>query len=389
MGDRLVTGRLTLVVLVLGVVAMAREQCQTSRSDARRGGRARGSVGQVLAGGLVVRLRSALRGVPRRTAHRSPVRGAAGVVMATVVVAASMGVWGAGLAAADSAGAPLHYMCTLSPFPEQPMTVQVAWDAPASVPAGRTTPTVTVTATATVGSTVTWALRQIGVATVEGSLDAPGVVVAPEGNISSAVRLAVRRTDVPASGPMTVQATGTIPGFVFHQPGHATVTVGNDLAPHVILRDASGNPTGPGEVAPSCKLDPGQNTVVFSFDIMSPAVPTPTTGIAGSITSRAGGPAGTGTQETITPGTSGSIASATGSTAPSTAVSGTTQPTVAPTADKAKVDSPAFTSTESWAVGPTGVDWWLVVAGIVAAGAGVIGGVRWLKRRRGRRVPRC
>jgi hypothetical protein len=297
--------------------------------------------------------------------------------MATVTVAASVGVWGAGVAAAAPAGVTLHYTCSLAPYPSQPLTAQVVWDAPTSVRVGQTTPAVTVTVTATIGPLFTWALGFVHAATVEASADEPGVVVAPEGNISTGLRLTAPRTDVPASGPITVQATGTTPRFVFHQPGHATVTVGKDFAAHVILRDASGNPTGPGEVDPSCTLDPGQNTVVASFDITSP----PTTKMAG-----------TGTRETITPGPSGSTSAATGSAAPSMAVSVTAAPTVtatvAPTATRAKGDSPASTPAASRVVDPTGMGWWLVVAAVVTAGAGVIGGVWWRKRRRGRHVPR-
>lgn len=320
--------------------------------------------------------------------RRVLVRGAAGVGMATVAVAASVGVWGTGLAAADPAGVTLHYTCSLAPYPDQPMTTQVTWDAPTSVVVGQTIPAVTVTATATIGPLVTSALGQVGAATVEGSAEGPGVVVAPEGNISSALQLYAPQTAVPASGPMTVQATGTTPQLVFRQPGHATVTVGNDFTAHVTLRDANGNPTGPGEVDPSCTLDPGQNTVVSSFDITSPVAPTPPR------TTKTKMP-GPGTRGPSTPGPSRSPSTATGSAAPSTAASVTATPTattlapVTPTAvARAKGDSPASTPAASWTGGPTGMGGWLVVAAVVTAGAGVIGGVWWRKRRRGRHVPR-
>jgi hypothetical protein len=352
------------VVAVSGVVVMGCEQSRAGRWEAWCGGHGR----------------------------RVLVRGAAGVV--TVTVAASVGVWGAGLAAADPAGVTLHYTCSLAPYPDQPMTAQVTWDGPTSAVVGQATRAVAVTATATIGPAVTWALGQVGAATIEGSADGPGMVVAPEGNVSTALEMTALRTDVPASGPLIVQATGTTPRFVFHQPGHATVTVGNDFTAHVTLRDANGNPTGPGEVDPSCTLDPGQSTVVTSFDITSPVVPTPPRTTKTKT-------AGTGTRETITPGPSGSTSAPTGSAAPRTAVSVTAAPTpatpttpttpatpVSPTAAaRAKGDSPAATPA-SWTGGPTGTGGWLVVAAVVTAGAGVIGGVWWLKRRRGRQVPR-
>ncbi|KAA2262723.1 hypothetical protein F0L68_12590 [Solihabitans fulvus] len=287
-----------------------------------------------------------------------------------MTVAVSGGVCGAGQATADSAGATLRYTCTLSSFPGQAMTAQLAWDAPATVLVGQAAPTVTVTATATVGPTVTWALGLVGAATVAGSVDAPGVVAAPEGNIGAAVRMIVPRTAVPASGPMAVHAAGTTPGLVFHQPGHATVTVGNDLALHFSPRDAGGNPTVTGEVDLSCTLDPGQNAVVFSFTITPAPVAAPPVGPA---TSPARSPTGTGTRETATLSSSGSSLSATDSTAPSTSVSGSAQSTATaaatPTAERAKIGDLAATS-----------------AAFLAAGAGVAACVWWLMRRRRRHV---
>jgi hypothetical protein len=266
--------------------------------------------------------------------------------MAAVTVATSVGMWGAGFAAAASAKVTLHYTCVLSPFPGEAMTAQLAWNAPGSVMVGRTIPTFTLNAQATVSPTVTWALGLVGAATVEGSVDAPGIVDAPEGNISAAVRLTVPRTDVPASGPITVRATGTASGLVFHQPGHAEITAGNELAMHFIPKDASGNPTPAGEVDLSCTLDPGQNPVVFSFEITPARAATPTTGIAGQATSPTGGLTGTGT-----PG-------------PSESVSGTEH------------------STATATVTPTAQRWWLAGAGILTAVAGVIGCLWWLRRRR-------
>jgi hypothetical protein len=290
-----------------------------------------------------------------------------------VTMAAGAGIWGAGLAAADPTRMTLHYMCTLSPYPAQAMTVQLTWNAPASVMVGQTTATATATVTATVGPTVTWALGLVGAATVEGSVDAPGVVDAPEGNISAAVRLTVPRTDVPVSGPMTIQAAGTAPGLVFRQPGHATINVGSGLALRLTPADADGNPTAAGEVTLSCTLDPGQNTVMSSLEITSAAAAVPT---AGTVTAPAGGLTGT-----VAPGPSGSPSSQASSTTPSPEVSGTGHPTVTdPTATRSNVDGPESTSSTFRPVDRTTAAWWLAGAGILAAA--VIGCVWWLMRRR-------
>src|SRR5262249_28051249 len=148
-------------------------------------------------------------------------------------------------------------------------------DAPATVTVGQPTPAVSVTATLTMGELVTWALGSVGAETVEGSADAPIVLAAPEGDLRTSIQMTVPQTPVPEPGPITVQTIGTIPEHFFHHPGHATIAVGDDLAPHIILRDASGNLTNPGEVDASCTLNPGQDPVAYSLDI-TPAVPTPT-----------------------------------------------------------------------------------------------------------------
>lgn len=284
-----------------------------------------------------------------------------------VTMAASTGMCGAGSAAADPTRMTLQYMCTLSPYPAQAMTVQLTWNAPASAVVGQTTATATATVTASVGSTVTWALGLVGAATVEGSVEAPGTVDAPEGKIGAAVRLTVPRTDVPASGPMIIPAAGTAPGQVFRQPGHATISVGSGLAMHLTPADADSNPTAAGEVDLSCTLEPGQNTVMSSLEITSAAAAIPT---ADTSTSPAVGRTGTVT--------SGSPSSPASSTAPSPEVSGAEYPTVTdPTATKSNSDGPESAFRP---VGRNTVVWGLAGAGILAAA--VTGGVWWLVRRR-------
>jgi hypothetical protein len=186
----------------------------------------------------------------------------------------------------------------------------------------------------------------------------------------------VPRTEVPPPGPITVVATGQTPGLVFHQPGHATVTVDSGLSVHLVPKNASGS-TVFGEVDASCTLDPGQNTVLASFEIT--AVPTgggaTGGGPAGSGATRpTGGPAASGTRATVTAGPSGPGSSPTTSAALSSAASQTAQPS----ATTAHDETVATASTARLAA----VDPLLVGGGILAVGAGCC--VWWLQRRRRR-----
>jgi hypothetical protein len=300
------------------------------------------------------------------------------VVMAVVLLAAALGVWVAGSPAARSSELTLNYTCTLSAFPSQQVVAQLTWNAPDSVIVGQATPsTVTVNAKVTLNPTITGALGVDGAATLQGSVDAPGTVVAPEGTIPSALQLTVPPTAVPGSGSMTVNATGTAPSMVFHQPGHATVNASTDLTLHLTLLDSAGNPAPVSNISPSCTLDPGQNTVVFSFNIVPAPTAQPATATAPTGPGTAPAPTVTGSQATITPpGPTGAAVSPTDSITTSTP----TQPVVATATPPPSTGVRARDrAADFW---PAGVGWWLAVAGILAVVAGVIGGVWWHIRRR-------
>jgi hypothetical protein len=298
--------------------------------------------------------------------------------VAAAVVLATAGLWGAAPANADSGGVTLHYTCSWSVFPSQPMTAVVAWHAPPSIAVGQTTPTITVDATATIDAAVVSALDFVDAATIEGSADAPGTVVAPEGDIHAAVRLNVPRTPVPASGSMNVYATGTAPPLVFHQPGHARITVDNDLALHLTPRQSDGSATTVGEVDLSCTLDSGQDNVVYAFDVTPLAAAPPTPAQPGPVTSPATPAPRTSTTR---PAPSGSSvlppnSTPTSSTRSQPTSTSTALPAPAPT-QTGEMDS-LIRQTSTLALF-WGTSWWWVAIGVLAA---LAIGVWWSTRRR-------
>jgi len=287
---------------------------------------------------------------------------------------AATGIAGTGYATAAPARTTLNYTCNYG----EAMQAAVTWDGPATVPIGRATPTITVNALATMDSMVTGYLNLAGMAAIAGTVNAPGTVAAPEGNIPSALRLTVPRTPVPASGALSVPANGVTPQLVFHQAGHATISVGNTLAMHFDTWDANGNSKG--EYDLSCTLDSGPSAIVYQFDITAPPVAPPTS--TTTRTATAGIPAGTVPASTT-------AVNSTGSPPSRMVVSGTPQATGTSssnaTAAKAKIGELAATPTAFWGSGPGRTDWWLAVGGIVAVGMSLIGGGWWLMRRRARR----
>lgn len=203
--------------------------------------------------------------MPNLPATSAGPRRLSAVLAATAVVGVQ--VWGSGPVAADSGAATLRFTCTVASLPSQTVTVRLKWTVPDSVVVGRPTPPLPVEAGTTLSAAVTDGAGIFGVAGVEGRVDASAVVAAPEGDIAVDLPLTVPPTDVPDSGPMTVVATGTIPGRVFHRPGHATVTIGGGFVVSADLKDAGGGP--PRHVDASCVLDPGQDAVLATFEIMA------------------------------------------------------------------------------------------------------------------------
>ncbi|GFE25063.1 hypothetical protein Sliba_55160 [Streptomyces nigrescens] len=241
----------------------------------------------------------------------SVARGAMGLATAVGVAGGMLGVFGAGTAAAAPTSLTLRYRCAFPYVGAQPVTMKIDSDIPKSAVVGRPTPKFRIDAVVPVSSDRTKVIRLAGVRSIEGTADAKALVTAPQGDLDVSLPFDVSRTNVPESGSFHVKATGAAPARTFTRPGSAKITIG-DLTLRLALKDARGNPTGPGEVDAPCTLDAGQNNVVASFGITGAKTP------SGSVTSGATGTAGAGAPGAQTSGSTGSTGSTTDGTTRST-----------------------------------------------------------------------
>ncbi|MEU3078378.1 DUF6801 domain-containing protein [Streptomyces laurentii] len=202
-----------------------------------------------------------------------------------------VGAVGAGTASAQQLSRTFGYTCTSFMAGTHSFTAQVTATLPDKVVAGRPGRTIGVNVTAKVDASFTRWLADTGYATVEGTVDASAHVDAPRQQVDLAVPFRMAKTTAPASGPLTIKATGSVTTPTFDHPGRATVTTGG-LTLHILARTKTGLW---GSTDASCTLDAGRSNVVTSFDITAPgstdptgsggsAAPKPTTRPAGSHT---------------------------------------------------------------------------------------------------------
>ncbi|MFI6700104.1 DUF6801 domain-containing protein [Streptomyces sp. NPDC050509] len=235
-------------------------------------------------------------------------RSVLGLTMAVAVAGVSVGILGAGPAAADPVSLKLRYTCSVQVIPDRSDTVKIDSDVPKSAAVGKPTPKFVIHAAVPVNAADTKGLRRAGIKTIEGTVEAKVRVTAPGGDTNLRVSFHVARTNVPESGPFLVKTTGVAPKLTFSQPGRAKITVG-DLIMHVT---ASGGMTVKLDVP--CRLDTGQNNVVALLDITgtttgpapSKMPDTATSGTTGSQNPGEGVRAGATTEDSASP--SGSLA---------------------------------------------------------------------------------
>ena len=203
------------------------------------------------------------------------------LLVAACVTALTVLTVGAASARAAEASLTLSYSCAFPLIGSQSVAVTYGEDLPGSVTRGVPASPVGATADITVPPVVVAGLALVGAATVSGSAAGDELVADGAARFSGSVHYTVPATHVPASGALTLRATGTFPSVTFPDAGTAHLMVGN-LTLTLTPRDAKGRPAAIGTFTASCTVQPGQYSVLGSFPVharatVTGAAVTPTT----------------------------------------------------------------------------------------------------------------
>lgn len=304
--------------------------------------------------------RGPIAGIPRLAAR-----------MAATAIVGATASW-PGPAAAIVVQRQLQFTCS-SQYGGGTLSLQAEADVPDSVSVGQPVPGVVVHVTGQTSSLVSFGLGLIGATSIEGWTDVAGTLTAPGVDENMTTRFVMPNTPVPASGPVTAQATGTTPGFTFPNPGVATVTWNGSFTGYVTPVTSSGT-TPLGAIALSCTLDPGYSKVLYSLSVRpaDPAQPTPAQQT--SVSSTVSGPSNSATSAARSTSTATSMPSG-----PSTLFDTSSADKVSPSA---LIDpSKAAGSTQASSRGGSGLG---VVAALGAVGVCIsaLAGTLWIRQRR-------
>ncbi|WP_103338396.1 DUF6801 domain-containing protein [Amycolatopsis sp. CA-126428] len=118
----------------------------------------------------------------------------------------------------------------------------------------------------TVPDKSTRGLALVGAASIEGTASAGVTLANGPLTLPLSLPLTVAKTAVPASGPFTTNASGSVPPVQLPNAGRTTLTIGN-FSTRLTPKKADGSSTGLGSFTSDCTLDPGQDPVLLSFDL--------------------------------------------------------------------------------------------------------------------------
>jgi hypothetical protein len=179
----------------------------------------------------------------------------------------------------------LSFTCPFPLIGKQKLDVEVkaSFEVP-SAPGGTFT-TTDLRVAVTVPDKSTRGLALVGAASIEGTASAGVTLANGSLTLPLGLPLTVAKTAVPASGPFTTQAAGSVPPVQLPNAGRTTLTIGG-FSTRLTPKKADGSFTGLGSFTSDCTLDPGQDPVLLSFDLGA-TQPSYDYGVTGSTVVRA------------------------------------------------------------------------------------------------------
>ncbi|MGW4063882.1 DUF6801 domain-containing protein [Amycolatopsis sp. NPDC004747] len=162
----------------------------------------------------------------------------------------------------------LSFTCPFPLIGLQKLAVEVkaAFEVPAAP--GGTFTTTDLAVAVTVPDKSTRGLALVGAASIEGTASAGVTLTNGPLTLPLTLPLTVAKTPVPSSGPLTTNASGSVPPVQLPNAGRTALTIGGFSA-RLTPKKADGSFTGLGSFTSDCTLDPGQDPVLLSFDLGS------------------------------------------------------------------------------------------------------------------------
>ncbi|GAA5108732.1 DUF6801 domain-containing protein [Haloechinothrix salitolerans] len=187
--------------------------------------------------------------------------GSAGLVAATMAV-------GAGISSADPITKTVEYNCPFPLIGEQTVSVTINTDMPSSIEVGEPTGQFDIVSTANAGATATEGLNLVNAETIEGTASMESTVEAPGITLPVTVPNEIPVTPVPENGNDLIieNITGSTPSLTFDEPGQATISLGA-MTMTLTPRTADGSETGLGTFESACTAVEGQDMVLHEFEI--------------------------------------------------------------------------------------------------------------------------
>ncbi|MCG8394457.1 MAG: hypothetical protein MI745_15370 [Pseudomonadales bacterium] len=179
-------------------------------------------------------------------------------------------VLSAGHATAVPVNASLDYRCVFPLIEEQPLSVEITSDMPATIPPGQSTGAFDIDATAQVSAEAWNGLSFVGTHELVGEVVAQSSISGPGVDLPLTLPMVIADRVLPENmGSFTVDASGQTPPLTFtaNNLGKVDIRVGN-LLMFLQPEDVNGNPTGLGHFESECTLAPGQDNRLHTLTVV-------------------------------------------------------------------------------------------------------------------------